>query len=252
MSVLIVDDNEVLLILLDKMLQAQNYTTVWAASGVEAWNILGSNPDVRLVISDIVMPEMTGLELLSRMKKSVVFRDIPVILCTVLADAENVRQGAMLGCHSYLVKPLQREHLLQKINQALAGTKPVMASLRLIQAKYGLERQNCADIMKAFRKLLKAQIDALEAHIKSPTQRLPPVLLRQLSEGASILGAEQLEMRILEMTRAIETKVDLDLQAQRLLRDMRYLASVLDAQILAATTGAPGPDTTLGEHPHRG
>jgi CheY-like chemotaxis protein len=243
MSILIVDDNEVLLILLEKMLQAQNYSTVWAASGAEAWNVLETNMDIRLVISDIVMPEMSGLELLSRMKKSVVFRDIPFILCTVLADTESVRQGALLGCHSYLVKPVQRDHLLQKVNQALLGAKPVMSSLRLIQAKYGLEKQNCVDVMKAFLKLLKAQIDGLEAHIKESQHPLPPVLLRQLSEGAGILGAEQLEMRIVEMNRAMESKVDLELHTQRLLRDMRHLAGVLEKQISDAMSNAPSSDT---------
>lgn len=242
MSILIVDDNEVLLILLEKMLQAQNHAVVRASSGTEAWGLLESNPDIRLVISDIIMPEMTGLELLSRMKKSVVFRDIPVILCTILADTENVRQGALLGCHSYLIKPLQREHLLQKVSQAMAGTKPVMASLRLIQARYGLERQNCVDIMLAYLKLLKTQIDALESHLKTPAQSKLPVLLRQLSEGASILGAEQLEMRIVEMNRALENKVDLELHGQRLLRDMRHLAGFLEGQIQAAKTNSAGPE----------
>jgi response regulator RpfG family c-di-GMP phosphodiesterase len=212
---------------------------------------LETNPDIRLVISDIVMPEMSGLELLSRMKKSVVFRDIPVILCTVLADTENVRQGALLGCHSYLVKPVQRDHLLQKVNQALAATKPVMGSLRSIQSKYGLEKQNCVEIMKAFLKLLKSQIDALEAHLKEPAQFMPSMLLRQLSEGAAILGAEELEARLLEISRALESKVDLDLQAQRLLRDMRHLASAIEGQILAAKSGAPGGDTTFIERPAR-
>jgi CheY-like chemotaxis protein len=252
MSILIVDDNEVLLILLDKMLQAHNYSTVWATSGVEAWKVLESDPNIRLVISDIVMPEMSGLELLSRMKKSVTLRDIPVILCTVMADVENVRQGALLGCHSYLVKPVQRDHLLQKVTQALATTKPVMASMRSIQSKYGIEKQNCVEIMKAFLRLLKSQIDGLEEHLDNPIQSLPPVLLRQLSEGASILGAEQLELRIVEMHRALESKVGVETQSQRLLRDLRHLAGALEEQILAANSDGfkPGLDSHAPPRPH--
>src|SRR5690242_12010671 len=109
MSILIVDDNEIFLILLDKMLKAHHHSVLWASSGVEALKTLENESDVRLVIADIMMPEMTGLELLRRMKQSVLLKDIPVILCSVMADIENVRQGAVLGCHSYLVKPVQRD-----------------------------------------------------------------------------------------------------------------------------------------------
>lgn len=245
MSILIVDDNEIFLILLDKMLQAHHHTVLWASSGVEAMKVLENQPDVQLVIADIVMPEMSGLELLRQMKKSVLFKDIPVILCSVMADIENVRQGAILGCHSYLVKPVQRDHLLQKVSQVLAATKPVLSPLRAIQTKYGLERKTCLELIRAFLKLLKSQIDALEAHRQNPVNLLPPLLLKQLGEGAAILGAEQLEIRINEVSQALETKVNLDSQLLRFMRDMRQLYSALENQIATAPDreGSPAADS---------
>ncbi len=253
MSILIVDDNEILLILLDKMLQGNHYTTLRATSGADAMKILGDHPEVRLVIADISMPGMSGLELLRQIKQSVTLKNIPVILCSVLSDIENVRQGALLGCHSYLVKPLQRNHLLQKVSQALAATRPAVASLTSIQTKFGVERNYCVGLIKAFQKLLHSQIQVMEAYQQNSDQALPPLLLKQLSEGAALLEAKELEDRISDVSNALETKVNIDSQLMRLTREMRQLYSALQSQIAATPANASktGTDSFAAGQPFK-
>lgn len=249
MSILIVDDNEIIRILIDKMLRANHYTTLMAANGVEALKILEKPTDVRLVIADILMPEMSGLDLLKHMKHSPIFKDIPVILCSVLADIENVRQGALLGCHSYLVKPLQRDMLLQKVSQALATSKPIMAPLCNIQTKFGLETKTCIDVIQAFLRVMKDDMTALHANAKHPADALPKLHLKQLSEAASILGAEQLESQISEVLVALETKVDPNTQLMRLTRDMEILVNTAEPRIKAALTEESQPEKTQAKKP---
>jgi len=239
MSILIVDDNEIIRILIEKMLRANHYSTLWAANGAEALKILESPTDVRLVIADILMPGMTGLDLLRRMKESPILKDIPVILCSVLADIENVRQGALLGCQSYLVKPLQRDLLLQKVAQALAATRPIVASLRSIQSKFGLELKTCIDVVQAFLRVMREDLKALEANPKQPEMAVPQLHLKQLAEAASILGAEQLESRIGDVLLALEAKSDANTQLLRLMRDMQILISAIEPEIAAALAPPP-------------
>jgi CheY-like chemotaxis protein len=239
MSILIVDDNEIIRILIEKMLRANHYSTLTAANGQEALTTLESPSDIRLVIADIMMPGITGLEMLKRMKASPLLKDIPVILCSVLADIENVRQGALLGCHSYLVKPIQRDLLLQKVAQALAATRPVVASLRSIQTKFGLEPKTCVDVVQAFLRVMKEDLKALESNAKQPADALPQLHLKQLAEAASILGAEQLESRISDVLVAQETKADANIHLMKLTRDMQILISVIEPQITALLAETP-------------
>lgn len=239
MSILIVDDNEIIRILIEKMLRANHHSTVTASNGQEALDILSSPSDIRLVIADIMMPGITGLELLKQMKASPLLKDIPVILCSVLADIENVRQGALLGCHSYLVKPLQRDLLLQKIAQALAATRPVVASLRSIQTKFGLEPKTCVDVIQAFLRVMKEDLKTLEANARHPVDAVPQLHLKQLAEAASILGAEQLESRIGDVLVALETKADANVHLMRLTRDMQILVGVIEPQIAAVLAEIP-------------
>src|SRR5512136_1676083 len=105
-TLLVVDDNEVSSMVMAHNLEYLGCRTILAESGEKALEILESEPSVDLVITDLQMTGMGGLELLLRIKRSEVLSDLPVIVCTGSDEAETVKKAVELGCAQYLVKPV--------------------------------------------------------------------------------------------------------------------------------------------------
>jgi two-component system, cell cycle response regulator DivK len=103
--VLIVEDNELNMKLFNDLLEAHGYTTFQTKDGLEALNIARLHrPD--LILMDIQLPEISGLEITKRLKADEELRDIPVVAVTAFAmkgDEEKIRQG---GCEGYIAKPI--------------------------------------------------------------------------------------------------------------------------------------------------
>src|SRR3954471_19932519 len=104
-TVMIVEDNELNMKLFNDLLRANGYSTLPMRNGYEALDALKDHrPD--LIIMDIQLPEISGLEVTRRIKQDEELRHIPVIAVTAFAmkgDEERIRQG---GCEGYLSKPI--------------------------------------------------------------------------------------------------------------------------------------------------
>jgi CheY-like chemotaxis protein len=121
MKILIAEDNAISQELLRKILVSRGYEVVVAGDGRVAWDLLcqGLNPD--LCILDIMMPTMSGLEVLQRIRKDPRFRRLKIILCSALRDRETIAQGATLGIEYYILKPFKPDLVLQQVEKALQG-----------------------------------------------------------------------------------------------------------------------------------
>ena len=104
-TVLIVEDNELNMKLFNDLLEARGYRTVQTRNGVEAVDLARKHrPD--LILMDIQLPEVSGLQVTQWLKDDEELRVIPVIAVTAFAmkgDEEKIRQG---GCEAYLSKPI--------------------------------------------------------------------------------------------------------------------------------------------------
>lgn len=99
-TVLIVDDNQVNISLLEKILQKSGYDTLSAVSGKEALEIICAyKPD--LVLLDVIMPEMDGFEVCEKLKSSPDTDDIPVIFITAKTETEALVRGFHAGAADY-------------------------------------------------------------------------------------------------------------------------------------------------------
>lgn len=121
MSILIVEDDPVSSKILELTLRGHGYQTIAARTGKEALECLSSTPDIQLIISDIMMPEMNGFELLGKIRKHPEWKEIPVIMCTALADSKAVEKSVELGCRHYITKPINVGPMLRKVHEALRG-----------------------------------------------------------------------------------------------------------------------------------
>jgi two-component system cell cycle response regulator DivK len=119
-TVLIVEDNELNMKLFHDLLEAHGYATVGTRNGVEAIELARSHrPD--LILMDIQLPEVSGLEVTKWIKDDPDLNAIPVIAVTAFAmkgDEERIRQG---GCEAYLSKPISVAKFMETIRHFLGA-----------------------------------------------------------------------------------------------------------------------------------
>jgi two-component system, cell cycle response regulator DivK len=119
-TVLIVEDNELNMKLFNDLLEAHGYRTVQTRSGVEAMPLAREHrPD--LILMDIQLPEISGLQVARWLKDDLELRSIPVIAVTAFAmkgDEEKIRQG---GCEAYMSKPISVAKFLETVRNYAGG-----------------------------------------------------------------------------------------------------------------------------------
>lgn len=117
-SVLIVEDNDLNMKLFNDLLQANGYETIQTKDGREAMDIARRHrPD--LILMDIQLPEISGLEITKMLKGDAELKAIPVIAVTAFAmkgDEEKIREG---GCEGYIAKPISVANFLQTVARFL-------------------------------------------------------------------------------------------------------------------------------------
>jgi two-component system chemotaxis response regulator CheY len=121
-KILIVDDSPTMTMSVKSSLQMNGFEVKTAADGVQALTLLkgGLKPD--LIITDINMPNMGGLELIKNVKALPGFRFVPILTLTTESDASKRDEGKRLGATGWLVKPISGADLLKVIKQVLPGT----------------------------------------------------------------------------------------------------------------------------------
>lgn len=116
--IMIVDDDAFQRELAGEALMEADYRVVYAGNGVEALNVLRRvHPD--LIIMDIEMPELDGLETTAQIKQISWLADIPIIMLTGHAERNTVQRSVELGTLDFIVKPFGRDILLEKVAHAL-------------------------------------------------------------------------------------------------------------------------------------
>lgn len=115
-NVLIVEDDKNLRKLITTCLKKNNYNTYEAFNGNEALKVLDENY-IDLIISDVMMPEMDGFQLIKELRS---FKyKIPILIITAKSDIKDKKQGFLLGADDYMVKPINIEELLLRVQVLL-------------------------------------------------------------------------------------------------------------------------------------
>lgn len=116
-SLLLVDDDPEILTLLSDLLN-ESYNLIFAENGREAWHkVIIHKPD--LIVSDVMMPEMDGIELCRNLRDNFDTSHLPLILLTARAEIEDKIEGLKAGADSYIPKPFHPDHLRIRIEKLL-------------------------------------------------------------------------------------------------------------------------------------
>jgi len=114
---LLVEDSQTTTALLSKYL-GSNFRLLHAKDGVQAWEILQSNPDIALVVTDINMPNMTGHQLLVKIRKSdsAHHKNLPVIVMTTAEDNVDRNLAFLNGANDFVNKPIDEMEMVARVN----------------------------------------------------------------------------------------------------------------------------------------
>jgi putative nucleotidyltransferase with HDIG domain len=119
--ILVVDDEEPIREIVASMLGTAGYVCKQAGSGMEALAVLTSGEEFELMLSDLMMADLDGIGLLERTKEK--YPDMPVVMVTAVHDISVALAAIRNGAYDYLLKPFEREQLLNTVSRALENRR---------------------------------------------------------------------------------------------------------------------------------
>ena len=130
-KILVVDDDRILRNILSRTLEKQGYLVKTASSGMEALTAFAEEqPD--LVVSDVMMPEMDGLELCRRLRATRFGQLVPFIFLSAKGQVEDRVKGHTMGADDYLTKPVDTRELVAKIESQLERSRRMHSEMILL------------------------------------------------------------------------------------------------------------------------
>lgn len=121
-TLLLVDDEQEILAELAELLELEGFRCLCASSVMEAMSLLGRHAEIELIITDLRMPEESGLRLIQRLGRSVERADLPIIVTSGHADMDDI-VALRLKVLDFFNKPLDHQRLIERLKQLF--TRPL-------------------------------------------------------------------------------------------------------------------------------
>ena len=160
-KLLIVEDNLELLMLMQQLLK-NTYRVYIARNGKEALKVINEK-ELDLIISDVMMPEMDGLELTRTVKADPNYNHLPIMLLTAKTQDEDEQQALQIGADEYLRKPFRLADLKLRIDNIIENRKRMQTEFSQLTAEE--EKQHIANVPSPDEKFVKQVMDLVHKHI---------------------------------------------------------------------------------------
>jgi putative nucleotidyltransferase with HDIG domain len=170
--ILVVDDEEPIREIVASMLGTAGYACKQAGSGMEALAVLTSGEEFELMLSDLMMADLDGIGLLERTKER--YPDMPVVMVTAVHDISVALAAIRNGAYDYLLKPFEREQLLNTVSRALENRR-----LKVENRNYQTNLES----------LVKARTDQLQAALRD-LERSYDITLQALGDALDLKDRE--------------------------------------------------------------
>jgi DNA-binding NtrC family response regulator len=167
--ILVVDDEDSIREIVSSMLASANYQCRQAASGLEALALLDSGEEFELMLSDLMMAGMDGIGLLEKTKER--YPDMPVVMVTAVHDISVALTAIRNGAYDYLLKPFEREQLLNTVRRALENRRLKLENRAYQTNLEALVAQRTEQLRQALGELEKSYDITLEALGDAPDLR---------------------------------------------------------------------------------
>ena len=211
--ILIVDDDSRILKLLKKFLTQNDFLVSTSTSAIEATDLL-ANFTYDLIVLDVMMPEVTGLEFATKIKDS--GNIMPIVMLTALSEPEDRIRGLESGANDYVTKPFEPRELLLRINNLINSHN-----------RYKKEQQ-IARFGNNYYNLITKELTQNDKHIKlsSSEEKLLDILIgssgnalsrENISEKMGGINSRSVDVQIVRLRNKIET----DPKAPKFLKTIR-------------------------------
>lgn len=158
--ILVVDDESINLKLMNALLSPLGYDVILAENGAKALNLMSEN-DVDLVLLDVMMPGMSGFEVLQKIKEDSEYTRIPVVLVTALSDISDRVKALELGADDFLTKPVEKIELRARV-QSLLKVKAYYDHLKNYQEELENEVERRTEMLRlAYDEIRAASLDTI-------------------------------------------------------------------------------------------
>ena len=115
--VFIIEDEEDTAALIKNIMEEEGYEVIHAADGLKAQSLIAASPPPALVLLDMQLPHVNGLELLAQIRKKSTWVDVPVVMLTADNDKTVICKSIVAGATEYVLKPFKREALLARLQR---------------------------------------------------------------------------------------------------------------------------------------
>jgi len=239
--ILVVDDEEAIREIVASMLTAAGYACKQAGSGTEALAVLTSGEQFELMLTDLMMADLDGIGLLERTKER--YPDMPVVMVTAVHDISVALAAIRNGAYDYLLKPFEREQLLNTTSRALENRR-----LKVENRNYQTNLES----------LVKARTDQLQVALRD-LERSYDITLQALGDALDLKDRETEghSRRVTAFTMAIARAMGLSAEAVATIARGAFLHDIGKMAIPDAILRKPGkltPDeiATMQEHCYKG
>ena len=116
-KVLVIDDSDAIRLEVSRTLGQSGFSVLEARDGAEGLATAAKHPDLALVVLDVNMPVMNGLEMLERMRQDPTIADIPVLLMTTEAEDSLIERAKKAGAKGWFIKPVKPDMLLMAVTK---------------------------------------------------------------------------------------------------------------------------------------
>ncbi len=239
--ILVVDDEEPIREIVASMLGTAGYACKQAASGMEALAVLNSGEEFELMLSDLMMADLDGIGLLERTKEK--YPDMPVVMVTAVHDISVALAAIRNGAYDYLLKPFEREQLLNTVSRALENRR-----LKVENRTYQTNLES----------LVKARTDQLQAAMAN-LERSYDITLETLGDALDLKDRETEghSKRVTAFTIAIARAMGLSREQINIIARGAFLHDIGKIAIPDKILNKPGKLTTeemhvMKEHAYHG
>ena len=210
-TILIVDDESANLDIIDKILQQSNHKTFTAESGEEALKILKKeSAKIDLILLDLIMPEVNGMDLLKKLKDNNNTYHIPVIMLSALDEIDTIVECISMGADDFLIKPVNRILLHARLNNAL-------------------EKKYFHDKEIKYQKQIKIEQEKSD---KLLLNILPESIAERLKNGESLIADDFEDSTVLFADLAGFTKLSSTISATDVVMQLNSIFSLFDGMLI--------------------
>lgn len=195
MKVLVVDDDVVSRMVLMHLIDScGRFDIVEAEDGADAWRQLQDGLRPAICFCDLRMPNLSGMELLQRVKGHADLAGMPFVLVTSATDKDTVEQATQAGAAGYIVKPFQAEqvrvHLAAFLDQAACGSGHQAEDPALTLQRLGINAERLLVYLSGFHNQLTAAAADLETLLARGGQQDAQARIDRLHAGCVTLGLD--------------------------------------------------------------